>query len=171
MSIRSHTPRKLRATSRFENLNTFKFNRGAGIENGFYRAMEIAEEAMVVTTPHISAIRDADKVSNILKSVGFNILNLVINRIRGDLIVSGESIEIDFIRDYLNIEIIGTVPEDDEINNQLLIGGDIRQFTPAFKSFRKLAKSLVSGKIDLYNCTKKYKGALGLIRRKLKKIV
>ena len=45
----------------------------AGIDAGFKRAVSCADEALVVTTPHISSIRDADKVVTILTS--YNILN------------------------------------------------------------------------------------------------
>ena len=143
----------------------------AGIEKGFVRTLNITKEAIIVTTPHISSIRDADKVCSILKSVGFNIISLVVNKVRGDLLISGESISIDFIKEFMNIEIIGVVPEDDEINNQLLLGGEIRQYTPAYASFRKIASSVITGKVELYDCTKKYKGILGSIKRRLRKIV
>ncbi len=143
----------------------------AGIDRGFVRTLSITREAIVVTTPHISAIRDADKVIQILKSVGFDIINLVVNRIRGDLVLSGESMSVDFIRDYLHLPIIGTVPEDDEINNQLLLGGEIHQRTPAYIAFKKLSRTVSSGKIQLYDCVKRYKGVIGSLRRKLRKIV
>lgn len=142
----------------------------AGIDKGFVRTLNITNEAIIVTTPHISAMRDADKVAGILKSVGFDIINIVLNRARGDLIINGESMNVSFISDYLRLPIIGVVPEDDEINNQLLIGGDIHQMSPAFVSFRKIAKSIYSGNIDLYDCTKRYKGLMGYIRRKIKKL-
>lgn len=143
----------------------------AGIEKGFVRTLDITKEAIIVTTPHISAIRDADKVSSILKSVGFDMISVVVNRARGDLILSGESISNEFIKDFLCLDIIGVVPEDDEINNQLLIGGDINQYSPAFVSFKKISKSIVTGKVSLYDCTKKYRGFIGSIKRRLRKII
>ena len=143
----------------------------AGIDSGFVKTLNLTKEAIVVTTPHISALRDADKVCNILKSVGIHNISILINRVRGDLVMSGESLGVDFISDFFKLQIIGVVPEDDEINNQLLLGGDIHQITPAYISFRKIAKSIVSGKVELYDCTKRYKGILGNIRKKLRKII
>ena len=61
----------------------------AGIEGGFHRAVAAAEEALVVTTPHISSLRDADKVIAVLKSYKLKSVDLVINMVRGDMIVDG----------------------------------------------------------------------------------
>lgn len=147
------------------------FDCPAGVDNGFLRAVCLAYEAIIVTTPHISAVRDAEKVCNILKTMGIDILNIVINRARGDLMISGESLSITSIVDFLDAKLIGVVPEDDEINNQLLVGGEVTTGSQAYISFKKIAKMIVYGKEDIYDVMKKYKGAIGLIRRKLKKII
>ena len=143
----------------------------AGIEKGFVRTLNITKEAVIVTSPHISSIRDADKIINILRNVGFNELSLVVNRIRGDQLLNKESLSIDFIEEYMGVSIIGCIPEDDEINNQLLLGGQIRPISESYASFNKMSKYFLSGKIDLYDCTKKYRGILGNIRRILRKII
>ena len=143
----------------------------AGIEKGFVRTLNLTKEAIIVTTPHISSIRDADKVYNILNSVGFNVFNIVINRVRGDQIVNKESLSIEFISEYLGINIIGAIPEDDEINNQLLIGGQLKQITPSYLSFKYMSKYFITGKVQLYDCTKRYKGLIGAVRRQLRKII
>ena len=142
----------------------------AGIENGFYRAMEIAEEAMVVTTPHISAIRDADKVVGFLKSFNFENVGLIVNRVRGDLIISGEMVDLEVIEKYLNIKLIGVVPEDDIFAEQLLVGGTIK--TGQLKNcFSMIAKNLHFGESKIFDCTKKYRGFFGGIKKNLRKIV
>ncbi len=143
----------------------------AGIDNAFAKVVGLAKEAIVVTTPHISAIRDADKMCSVLRSVGITDIKIVVNRVRGDLVVSGESISVDFISDFFRLPIIGVVPEDDEINNQLLLGGDVHVSTPAYVSFGKIAKSVSTGKVDIYDCTKRYRGLMGSIRRKLRKVI
>ena len=58
----------------------------AGIDEGFHRAVATADEAIIVTTPHISALRDADKVITVLKSYQLKELSVVINMVRGDLL-------------------------------------------------------------------------------------
>ncbi len=142
----------------------------AGIDKGFVRTLSLTHEAIIVTTPHISALRDADKVVSILRNVGFDMLSVVVNRARGDLMVSGESVSVDFIAQFLNLDILGVIPEDDEINNQLLIGGDIHIASPAFSAYKKLAKSIANSKIEIYDVTKRYRGLIGRIRRILKKM-
>ncbi len=143
----------------------------AGIDQGFVRVLNLASEALVVTTPHISAVRDAEKVINILRNSGYSVLNYVLNRARGDLILSGESLSISSISEFLGINLIGVIPEDDEISNQLMIGGSITKGTDAFYAFRSLANNLAKGKSDIFDCTKKYKGTMGYFRRILRKIV
>ena len=87
----------------------------AGIDAGFKRAVSCADEAIVVTTPHLSSVRDADKVVSILKS--YNIVNMkfVINRARGDLIQDKIMIDVYDIGKTLNIDFGGVVPEDDKV--------------------------------------------------------
>ena len=60
----------------------------AGIDEGFHRAVACAEEALLVTTPHISAMRDADRVGNMLKGYRLSRIGLVVNMVRGDLVRS-----------------------------------------------------------------------------------
>lgn len=142
----------------------------AGIESGFYRALEISNEAIVVTTPHISAIRDADKIVGCLKSFGFDNINLVINRVRGDLILGGEMIDLTVIEKYLNINLIGSVPEEDTFSEQLLVGGAIKN-GDIKDCFSLIAKNLHNGENNVFDCTKKYRGFWGNIKRNLRKIV
>ncbi len=143
----------------------------AGIEMGFHRAVSLANDAIVVTTPHISAIRDADKVVGILQSFGIFSINLIVNRARGDLILNGDMISIETISDYLTCEVLGVIPEDDEITCQLLTGGSVAKNTIAYRSIELIAKKLHFGKGDVYDCTKKYRGMFGGLKRGLKRIV
>lgn len=143
----------------------------AGIENGFQRAVGLADEAIVLTTPHISAIRDADKIISILSTCNMANINLVINRVRGDLILDGDMINIDTIKEFLNINLIGVIPEDDEVNNQMMVGGMLSNNTDVFMSLKLIAESLHNGSNEIFDCTKKYKGLLGGIKKSLRKIV
>ena len=61
----------------------------AGIADGFMLAVSAAEEALVVTTPHLSSLRDADKVLSLLRGYGLKSVRLVVNRVRGDLVAIG----------------------------------------------------------------------------------
>ncbi len=143
----------------------------AGIELGFHRAVKNAQEAIVVTTPHLSAIRDADKVASILHGYNMQTVGLVVNRARGDLILQGEMLSEQTICDYLKLPLLGVVPEDDAVSASLLTGGQVNKNSECFLAFHYMAKNLHDGVHTVFDCTKKYKGMLGSLRQKLKKVV
>jgi len=142
----------------------------AGIENGFYRIIKCANEIIVVTTPHLSSIRDADKVINILKIHADKVINgIIVNKIRGDLVVRGQMLDIDNIAKYLKLNIIGAIPDDDYVAFQLMTGGKLNKNSNSKDSFKLIAETLHSGRPVIYNCTKKFKGVLGNLRAGLRK--
>lgn len=87
----------------------------AGIDEGFHRAVSSADEAIVVTTPSASAIRDADKVRRLLSSYPLKDVSLVVNRVRYDMIKRGEMLTSQEIGNLLHLGVIGVVPEDDHV--------------------------------------------------------
>lgn len=87
----------------------------AGIEEGFHRAVSSADEAIVVTTPSASAIRDADKVTALLSTYRLNDVSLVVNRVRYDMIRRGEMLSPKEIGALLHLGVIGAIPEDDHV--------------------------------------------------------
>ncbi len=86
----------------------------AGIEHGFRNAIAGAAEAIVVTTPEVSAIRDADRVVGKLRERGIPI-RLIVNRIRPEMVRSGDMMSVDDVVEILGIELVGIVPDDEEI--------------------------------------------------------
>ena len=133
----------------------------AGIDDGFHRAVSSAEEAIVVTTPHISALRDADKVITLLKSYEFSRVGVVVNKVRGDLLAVGESLAPKEIEEILKTPLIGCLPEEYGI-----YGGELTNIHTAFKV---LTSNLLTGKKKSYDLTRKYTGLLGGLRRFLKR--
>jgi septum site-determining protein MinD len=86
----------------------------AGIEHGFRNAVAGASEAIVVTTPEVGAIRDADRV--IGKLVAHDLpIRLIVNRIRPEMVRSGDMMSIDDVCEILSSELLGTIPDDEEI--------------------------------------------------------
>jgi septum site-determining protein MinD len=85
----------------------------AGIEHGFRNAIAGAREAIVVTTPEVSAIRDADRVVE-LTAAGLP-LRLVINRVRMEMVKSGDMMSVDDVCEILQAELLGVVPDDEEV--------------------------------------------------------
>lgn len=143
----------------------------AGIEVGFHRAVKCADEAIVVTTPHISAIRDADKVLTLLNSYNLNSVKLLINRVRGDLVADGEMFNENTIKEFLNVDLVGIIPEDDGINMSQNIGGAVSKACSVFEAFAIVSKNIHNGERIMFDCTKKYKGIIGGLRKKIRKMV
>ncbi|MBV9645967.1 MAG: septum site-determining protein MinD [Candidatus Eremiobacteraeota bacterium] len=86
----------------------------AGIEHGFRNAVAGASEAIIVTTPEVSSIRDADRVIGKLIARELPV-RLIINRIRPEMVRTGEMLSIDDVCEILSSELLGTVPDDEEI--------------------------------------------------------
>ena len=87
----------------------------AGIEQGFANAVAGANKAIVVTTPEVSAIRDADRIIGLLEAQDLRDISLVINRIRPDMVKRGEMMTVDDVTDILAVNLIGAVPDDEQI--------------------------------------------------------
>ena len=98
----------------------------AGIEEGFHRAVSSADEAIVVTTPSASAIRDANKVVSLLSTYKLKDVGLVVNRVRYDMVRRGEMLSSKEIGTLLHLGVVGAIPEDDHVTifQQLGIGGE-----------------------------------------------
>ena len=90
----------------------------AGIEQGFKNAVAGANRAIVVTNAEISSIRDADRIIGLLESSNIRNPELIINRIRPDMVKRGEMMDVEDILDLLSIDLIGVVPEDENIITQ-----------------------------------------------------
>lgn len=87
----------------------------AGIEQGFKNAIAAADRALVVTTPEVSAIRDADRIIGLLEANEIKHINLIVNRIRMDMVKRGDMMSIDDVVEILAIDLIGAVPDDENI--------------------------------------------------------
>lgn len=145
------------------------FDCPAGIDDGFYKATQHADEAIIVTTPHISAIRDADKVLTILLSNNILDVSLVINRVRGDLILEKQMLSVEEISSLFKCELLGVIPESDSITSNLNLGlfskdGDIG------KAFNLCAKKVLTCRGEIFDCTSRYRGVFGAFKRRLKRI-
>lgn len=87
----------------------------AGIEQGFKNAIAGADKAIVVTTPEVSAVRDADRIIGLLEANELRNPKLLVNRLRVDMVKRGDMMSIDDIIDILAIGLIGVVPDDEKI--------------------------------------------------------
>lgn len=87
----------------------------AGIEHGFKNAIAAAKRAIVVTTPEVSAIRDADRIIGILNANEIPRIDLIINKIRMDMVRRGDMMSVDDVSDILSVNLIGTIMDDEGI--------------------------------------------------------
>ncbi|ONI40877.1 septum site-determining protein MinD [Candidatus Epulonipiscium fishelsonii] len=87
----------------------------AGIEQGFKNAIAGADQAIVVTTPEVSAVRDADRIIGLLEANGITDLKLVINRVRMNMVKRGDMMAMDDVVEILAINLLGVVPDDETI--------------------------------------------------------
>lgn len=124
----------------------------AGIEQGFQNAIAGADRALVVTTPEVSAIRDADRIIGLLEASGMKTIDLVVNRIRMDMVRRGDMMSLDDVMDILAIDIIGAVPDDEDIvistnQGEPLVGIG----TPAGQAYMDICKRITGETVPLQN--------------------
>lgn len=142
----------------------------AGVDEGFHRAVFSANEAIVIVTPHLSSIRDANKVINLLNDYDISNKALVINRMRGDMLVNGEMLTVENIVRSLKIPLLGVIPEDDEISSSCSVGKIVASGESG-RAFTLLTENLHEGTKKIFDCTYKYRGFMGYVRRQLKRKV
>ena len=87
----------------------------AGIEQGFKNAVAGADRALVVTTPEVSAIRDADRIVGLLEANEMKRIDLIVNRLRVDMVKRGDMMNVDDVTEILAVNLIGAVPDDENI--------------------------------------------------------
>jgi len=122
----------------------------AGIEQGFKNACAGAEAAVLVTTPEISAIRDADRVIGLLSARGIDPW-LVINRMDFEMVRRGDMLSVEDVQDILGIELIGVVERDDNVIIAANNGEPIvyNQKSRAGYAFNRIADKLCGESVEL----------------------
>ncbi|KAG2439258.1 hypothetical protein HXX76_004619 [Chlamydomonas incerta] len=87
----------------------------AGIDVGFINAISPAKEALIVTTPEITSIRDADRVAGLLEANGIYNVKLLVNRVRPDMIQKNDMMSVKDVQEMLGIPLLGAIPEDPQV--------------------------------------------------------
>ena len=127
----------------------------AGIEQGFQNAIAGADRALVVTTPEVSAIRDADRIIGLLEAREFKQIDLIINRLRYDMVKRGEMMTAADVVDILSIPLIGIVPDDENVviatnQGEPLVGGS----TMAGRSYQNICQRVLGEDIPFIDFEK-----------------
>ena len=126
----------------------------AGIEQGFKNAIAAADRALIVTTPEVSAIRDADRIIGLLEANDIHKIDLVINRIRMDMVERGDMLSKDDVLDILAVDLIGIVPDDENIvistnQGEPLVGSN----TPAGKAYQNICNRVMGKDVPFMEIT------------------
>ena len=123
----------------------------AGIEQGFKNARAAADEAIVVTTPEVSATRDADRIIGLLEAAGIKNPKIVVNRLRIDMVKEKNMLSVEDILDILAVKLLGVVPDDENVvistnkGEPLVYKGD----SLAAKAFKNIASRIESVEVPL----------------------
>lgn len=123
----------------------------AGIEGGFQNAASGADEALVVSTPDMSAVRDADRIIGMLESLGKSPIRLIVNRLRPNMVREGNMLDVSDVLDILAIDLIGVVPEDDNVVTSTNKGEPLtlNSSSPAARAFDNISRRLIGEEVPL----------------------
>ncbi|MCG8365993.1 MAG: septum site-determining protein MinD [Pseudanabaenales cyanobacterium] len=140
----------------------------AGIEMGFKNAIAAAREAIVVTTPEISAVRDADRVIGLLEANDIKVMHLVINRIKPAMVQEDMMMSVQDVQDILAIPLVGVIPEDERVIVSTNKGEPLvleENLSLAGIAFANIARRLKGEKIPFMDLTAPHDDLLSRIRR------
>lgn len=123
----------------------------AGIEHGFKNAVAGADKAIVVTVPEVSAVRDADRIIGMLTVNDIPNPQLIINRLRIDLVKRGDMMNIEDTNEILGIDLLGVVPDDEQIVVSTNRGEPIAidENHMAGRAFRNIARRILGDDIPI----------------------
>lgn len=124
----------------------------AGIEQGFQNAIAGADRAFVVTTPEVSAIRDADRIIGLLEAYEISQIHLIINRLRYDMVKRGDMMSSSDVVEILSIPLLGIVPDDENVvvstnQGEPLVGSS----TMAGKAYENICRRVLNEEVPFMN--------------------
>ncbi|MEC1155162.1 septum site-determining protein MinD [Cytobacillus horneckiae] len=140
----------------------------AGIEQGYRNAVAGATKAIVVTTPEVSAVRDADRIIGLLeKEEHVESPNLIINRIRPHLMKNGDMLDVEEITQHLSINLIGIVADDDQVIKASNHGEPIAMNpnNVASVAYRNIARRILGESVPLQQLQEENKGVFTKIKK------
>ena len=134
----------------------------AGIEQGFQNAIAGADRAIIVTTPEVSAIRDADRIIGLLETNGIRKNELIINRLRIEMVQRGDMMSVEDVTEILAVNLLGVIPDDEQVviaTNQgdAVIGTD----SLSGQAYDRICRRLLGEEIPVSDFTHNH----GLFRR------
>lgn len=140
----------------------------AGIEMGFKNAIAPAREALIVTTPEIAAVRDADRVVGLLEAEGVKQIQLIVNRLRPVMVQANDMMSVQDVQELLAIGLIGVVPEDERVIVSTNRGEPLvlaEEPSMAGKAFDNIARRLEGENIEFLDLHPVNEGFLSRLRK------
>ncbi|MEG0450982.1 MAG: septum site-determining protein MinD [Lysinibacillus sp.] len=138
----------------------------AGIEQGYRNAVAGADRAIVVTTPEISAVRDADRIIGLLEQEDIAAPKLIINRIRQHLMKNGEALDVNEITTHLSIDLLGIIADSEDVISSSNKGEPI-VMDPTNKAslgYRNIARRILGESVPLMSMDEERKGMFSKIK-------
>lgn len=132
----------------------------AGIDVGFINAISAATEALIVTTPELPSLRDADRVAGLLEANGIYDIKLLVNRVRSDMIQKNDMLSVTDVQEALGIPLLGAIPEDEQIIISTNLGEPLvlkNKLTLAGIAFENATRRLVGKQTNFVNLETPYK--------------
>jgi septum site-determining protein MinD len=141
----------------------------AGIERGFRNAIAPADSVIVVTNPEISAVRDADRIIGLIEAEEKGPAKLLINRLNPTMVKRGEMLSPDDVVELLAIDLIGIVPEDDNVVTASNRGSPValELKNSAGEAFRNISQRLQGHEVPFLDLDRK-DGFFGRLTRRIR---
>ena len=128
-------------------------NSPAGIERGFRNAVAPADMVVVLTNPEVSAVRDADRIIGLIEAEEKGPAQLVINRIKPEMVRRGDMLSVEDVLELLAVDLIGMVPDDENVmlstNRGLPVVLDGK--SKAGQAFRNIARRINGEDVPFLN--------------------
>lgn len=143
----------------------------AGVEQGFRNAAAAATEAIVVTNPEVSAVRDADRVIGLLSTLNVTPTQLVLNRVRPKMMANQEMLTVDEVTDLLALPLLGLVVEDEQVIVSTNRGEPLTlrdNSSPAARAYHNVARRLGGEDVPLIDPTREPNGLRAKLLQKIK---
>lgn len=144
----------------------------AGVEQGFKNAAMAAQEAIVITTPEISAVRDADRVIGLLNTMNVQPVQLVLNRVRPKMVANQEMLAVDAVTDILALPLLGLVVEDEQVIVSTNRGEPLTlsdSASAAGRAYHNIARRLRGENVPLIDPSKERKGLRARLLSKIRR--
>lgn len=163
------TPEQMKALVEqlLEEFSVVLLDSPAGIEQGFKNAVAGASEAVVVTNPEVSSVRDADRIIGLLEAAEITDKYLIVNRLRPGLVKQDDMMSVEDVQEILAIKLLGVVPDDESIIVSTNRGEPavLMENSLAGQAYRNIARRLKGEDVPFLNLTANTGGILGYFKK------